>query len=477
MRSIGMAGSVAILLAMAAGSAGTALAIPSPSASPRAASRTLAPPAESAQALDILKRGVGFRTVAGQGQVPAYAAYLAGVLEAGGFARSDITIEPQGETATLTAVYHGREAGKPLVLLGHMDVVEAKAADWGRDPFTATEENGYLFGRGVYDDKFDLSMIIATLVRLKREGFVPKRDIVLLLSGDEETAQHTAEALAPRYRDAYMVLNGDSGGGQLDADGRPLIYDLQAAEKTYADFEISTTNPGGHSSAPGATNAIADLARIIDRIHAYHFPVQSNEITRASFRATAARTPGELGAAMKRFADDPGDAAAAERISREPEYVGQVRTTCVPTMLRGGHALNALPQSATVSINCRIFPGTPVEEVQATLLKVAGDPGAKIRLVVPAFLSGPSPLRPDIMAAIRKAIDVRYPGLPITPVQESGASDSLFFRNLGVPSYGVSGMFMKSGDQFAHGLNERIPLAAIDGALAQWHVLLTELSR
>jgi len=433
---------------------------------------------QSAQALDILKRSVAFKTVAGQGQVPAYAAYLADVLKAAGFAADDIQIERRGETATLIARYRGADASKkPILLAGHMDVVEAKAEDWARDPFTPVAENGYLYGRGVEDNKFDVSMMVATLARLKREGFKPGRDIILALSGDEETDMVTTRALAAELKGAELLLNGDAGGGMLGEDGKPMFYGLQAGEKTYADFEIGFTNPGGHSSRPTKKNAIYQLAQATSQIGAYQFPVQANELTRASLRAASAQTPGEIGQAMKRFADNPADTEAAAVLSADPEWIGQVRTTCVATMMNAGHARNALPQSATLSVNCRIFPGVSIDSVKQKLTEVVADPEAKITVVGDPTSSDASPLRADVMAAIRKAIDARQPGLPIVPSMSAGATDSLHFRAVGVPSYGVAGLFMKPSDAYAHGLNERIPLAAIDGALVQWHILLKELAK
>lgn len=433
-----------------------------------------ATPAENA--LELLKESISFRTVEGQGQVPAFAEFLARRLEAGGIPAADIQITPMGETATLVARYRGTGAKRPLVISAHMDVVEARAADWERDPFTPIVENGYLFGRGSDDNKFDLAMIVTTVLQLKAEGFRPGRDIILALSGDEETSMRTTRALAKEFPDAEFVLNGDGGGGKLDADGKPVVYDLQAGEKTYADFEFTFTSPGGHSSRPSGKNAIAQLARAIDRIAAYHFPPQRNELTRASLEATGERTPGPLGEAMIRFAKT-GDPEAAAELARHPDTVGQIGTTCVPTMLRGGHALNALPQSATVSVNCRIFPGVTVESVRDRLMEVVADPQARVTVLDDPTASDASPLRADIVAAVTKAVHARAPGLPVVPSMSAGATDSLHFRAAGIPSYGVSALFMRSEDSFAHGLNERVPLAAIDGALVQWHVLLTELAK
>lgn len=451
-----------------------ALAIGSPAV---AAGRPVAA-TDVAQAKDILKRSVGFKTVEGQGQVPAYAAYLASVLKQGGFADSDIEIVPAGETAMLIARYPGTDkTKKPIALLGHMDVVAANPADWERDPFTAVEENGYIYGRGSEDNKFDVSMMVATLAQMKAAGFKPKRDFVLTLTGDEETQMATTQQMAARFKDVEMVLNGDGGGGGLGEDGRPLYYALQAGEKSYADYQIEFTNPGGHSSRPGKDNAIYRLAKALDRIGAYHFPAQSNELTRAALKAASSQVGGDLGAAMARFAADPTDTAAAARIAEDPEYVGQVGTTCVATMASAGHAQNALPQRATANINCRIFPGVSVETIKAKLTELVADDTAKITVLGDPHASDASPLRPDVMAAVTKAVHARFPKVAIVPAMSAGATDSLYFRALGVPSYGVGSLFQKPTDSFAHGLNERVPVDGIAPALAHWRSLLTDLSK
>jgi carboxypeptidase PM20D1 len=441
------------------------------------AAATAAPAETQKQAVEILGKSIAFRTVEGQGQVPAYATYLADVLTKAGYAPGDIQIDRMGETATFVARYRGTSSKKPILISAHMDVVEADAKDWTRDPFTMITDGDYHFGRGVEDNKFDLSMIIATMVRLKSEGFKPKRDIILAFSGDEETSQTTTQALAKKFAGAELVLNGDAGGGSLGDDNKPVAYYIQAAEKTYADFEISFTNPGGHSSRPTKENAIYSLARAIDKVAAYEFPVQKSSLTQAYFNETAARASADLSNAMKRFAANPDDKAAVAILSAQPEYVGQLRTTCVATMLKGGHAENALPQRASANVNCRIFPGVPVADVQAKLLDVIGDPSATIKLVSGGVVSDASPLRPDVMSALRKAVNKRNTGLSIVPSMSAGATDSLFFRNAGIPSYGVSGLYMKPSDVYAHGLNERVPVAAVDGALDHWHTLLTTLTR
>lgn len=440
-----------------------------------------ADPAQHAQMLDIWKRMIAIPTVQGRGQMRAMADYIAGLLTRGGFAAEDIRIEGSGDSVSLAARYPGTAPAsarnRPLLLSGHMDVVEAHASDWTRDPFTPVEENGFVYGRGALDMKFGDAVLVSTLLKLKSEGFKPSRDIILVLSGDEETEMATTARLAEQYGEAEILLNADGGGGLLDGKGKPVAFYVQGGEKTYADYEISITNPGGHSSRPGPTNAIYDLARAIDRIAAYRFPPQVNELTRGFFRATGKQVGGELGAAMLRFADDPGDEAAAAKLRAEPEYVGITGTTCVATMLTGGHALNALPQKASVSVNCRIFPGTSIESVRDTLAKVIDNPQATITTLGAPLASDASPLRPDLMKAVRKGIDLSFPGLPIVPQMAAGATDSLYFRAKGVPSYGVLGMFIKPEDDFSHGLNERAPVASIDPALLLMRTLVVDLSK
>lgn len=431
---------------------------------------------DPALAKDILMQSVGFRTVEGAGQVPKLAAYYASVFEHAGFAEADIEITPMGETATLAVTIRGSDPQlKPLLMIGHMDVVAANPADWARDPFVAVEEQGYIFGRGAEDNKYDVAMMVATLARLKQQGWQPRRTITLLLSGDEETHMATTRALAAKYRNAELLLNGDGGGGLLDEDGRPVLYQLQAGEKTYADFEVAFTDAGGHSSAPTPGNPIYRMARAIDRIAAHSFAPMRNELTRASLALSADRIGGAAGEAMRRYART-GDAKAAALLSEYPEFIGQVRTTCVATMAQAGHALNALPQSAKVSVNCRIFPGIAIEAVKAELTEVIADASAMVTVLDDPKGSDASPLRTDVMKAVTAAVGARYPGIPVIPSMSAGATDSLYFRALGVPCYGVSGLFQRGEDGFAHGLNERVPVDGIPAALDQWEGIIRALA-
>jgi acetylornithine deacetylase/succinyl-diaminopimelate desuccinylase-like protein len=320
--------------------------------------------------------------------------------------------------------------------------------------------------------------MVATLARLKAEGYKPRRDVVLALSGGEETDWISTRQLAEALKGAELVLNGDGGGGMLSESGEPISYGLQAGEKTYADFVIEVTDPGGHSSAPTGSNAIYKLAAALDRLAAYKFAPMANELTVASLKAVGRQVGGDLGAAMARYAANPKDAAAAEIIASKPEYVGQIRTTCVATMFNAGHARNALPQRATANVNCRIFPGVPVAAVQQELAQVIAEPGAKISLSDDDNpFADASPLRADVMKAVTKAVKARYPKLEVTPSMSAGATDSLIFRSAGMPSYGVSGLFQRAEDSFAHGLNERVPVSQIAPAIAHWRTLITELAK
>jgi len=437
-------------------------------------------PAAEAQALDVLKHAIAFRTVQGPGnQTPQFAAYLKDQLVAGGFAPDDVTITPVDDTAFLVARYRGSDPKlKPLLLSGHMDVVEAKPADWQRDPFTPVIENGYIYGRGATDMKFADAELIATLVDLKRQKFTPKRDVILVLSGDEETTMKTTQLLAAKFPDAYMLLNADGGGGSLSEDGKPQYFILEGAEKAYGDYTLTITNPGGHSSAPRKENAIYEMAAVLTRIGQHQFTPQLNEITKAYFLAAADRADPRTAAAMRAFAADPTDKDAIATLTADPEEVGHIGTTCVATMVDGGHALNALPQRVTANINCRIFPGTSFQQVQDELTRVAAEPRLQIQFINVGTTASPaSPMRKDVTDAVRAGLDIAYKGVPIVPGQASGASDSMWFRVRGVPSYGVAPIFIKDSDDFSHGLNERTQLFNIAPGVAYWKIVIQRLSK
>ena len=442
---------------------------------------TAAPPDSfERQGVELYRKLISFNTAVGQGQVPVLAEYLATQFRAAGFAASDIHLFPLGETTSMVVRYPGNgSGGRPILLMAHMDVVTARREDWKRDPFTLIEENGYFYGRGTLDVKGGVATITSAFVRLKSEGFVPSRDLIIVFSGDEETTQQTIKDLARNHReliDAEFALNSDGGGGVLDErTGLPLAYSLQTAEKIYESFELTVHNAGGHSSTPRVDNAIYDLAAVLQRLQGYHFPVMSNDTTRRYFAALGKRTPGKLGAAMLGFAAHPQEGAAAATLAANFSYVGDTRTTCVPTLLSGGHADNALPQSATATINCRIFPGVRVDAVQATLQKLAG-PGVQFKRVNEPIESDASPLREDVLAAVTRAVHRRHPGIEVVPQQSSGATDGAVLRSAGIPTYGTGEEFIKDSDDFSHGLNERVPVQSFYDGLDFWHALIVDLA-
>ncbi len=467
---------------MAAGALGMSLAAAGAGTDSKTAAPAAAPPSEAvrAQAREIFAHIVGIESSVGKGKVPLVAKYLAERFKAGGFPDADIHILPLGETASLVVRYRGSGGGgKPIALIAHMDVVTAKRSDWQRDPYTLTEEKGFFYGRGTSDVKQEVALLTATFLRFKAEGYVPARDLIIAFSGDEETEQATARDLVTKHRDlvdAEFALNGDGGGGVLSEDAaKPQIFYVQGAEKSSGQFVLTTHNPGGHSSQPRPDNAIYELADALKAVQGYQFPVKWNEWTLGDFKAASLVTQGPAGEAMARFAADPGNAAAAAEISKTPAYVGRIRTTCVATLLAAGHAENALPQSATATINCRIFPGTSAAEVQKTLQGLVG-PKVEVRQGYEALVSDASPMRQDIMKAVGKAIAASDPGVPVVPTQAAYATDGAVFRNAGIPTYGVGGVFIMDSEEFAHGLNERIRVQEFYKGLTYWDVLIKALA-
>ena len=440
-------------------------------------------PGAVAQTIELAKALIALRSVQGPGnQTPAALAMVKAALVKAGWQDSQVQVTPFNDTAFLVATWPGSDPSlKPLVISGHLDVVEAKRADWQRDPFTPVVENGYLFGRGASDMKFDAALAASSLIELRRSGYKPRRAIVLQFSGDEETTMRSSRVIAEQLKGAEMVLNIDGGGGTLDEQtGKPLYWTWQGAEKTYVDFQLMVTNPGGHSSAPRPVNAIVQLATALERIGAYHFAPEVSPLTKAYFeKAAQFETNPQLAGAMRAFAANPQDQAAVSTLRGNYSYVGKIGTTCVPTMIDGGHAQNALPQRAVANINCRIFPGHSKMSIAAELTAAIGMPEVKLSDVTGEdSISAPaSPMRPDFIAAAEKAMHLINPGLPIFPSQASGASDSMWYRALGVPSYGASPVFSKDSEDFAHGLNERVPLSNAAPGITYYLSLFTDLSK
>jgi acetylornithine deacetylase/succinyl-diaminopimelate desuccinylase-like protein len=431
--------------------------------------------------LEIYRHIIEVDTSKTTGNTPRVARYLADHFLEAGFPAEDVRVVPKEGFASLIVNYRGDGSSgrKPILFLGHMDVVEAYAKDWERPPFELTRDETNFYARGTIDNKFGVAQLTSTFLRLKEEGFVPDRDLILAFSGDEESGMVTTRMMAyemPELVEAEFALNSDAGGGDVSADGRAISYNVQAAEKTYATWEVTVRNPGGHSSRPRDDNAIYELASAVKAIEAHRFPVRWTEMTLAYFQTVGEKLGGELGDAMLRFAYDPADAEAAERLRREPSYVGTTRTTCVVTMLDAGHAENALPQSATATVNCRIFPGIAVAEIEAELKAAVANPAAEFRLLGDPTESPISEMRADVLAAVSKAVHSRYPGLDLITYMESGGTDGMHFRNAGVPTWGVSGIFMNPDEMYAHGLNERVPVKAFYDALDHWSIIIRELT-
>jgi acetylornithine deacetylase/succinyl-diaminopimelate desuccinylase-like protein len=432
--------------------------------------------------LEIYRTIIEIDTSKLRGNTPKVAQYLADALLAAGFPPEDIEVVPKPPFAALVARYRGElgSSKKPILLLGHMDVVEANAEDWERPPFTLTQDDKYFYARGAIDNKFGVAQLTSTFIRLRKEGFVPKRDLIIAFSGDEESGMTTTRMLAyerPDLAEAEFALNSDAGGGALNKQGGAVTYDIQAAEKTYATWEITARNPGGHSSRPRPDNAIYDLVDAIRNIETHRFPVRWSQMTRDYFRVTGEKLGGELGDAMVRFADNPEDRSASDRLALESSYIGTTRTTCVVTMLSAGHAENALPQSATATVNCRIFPGIPVSDIEQTLKDVVDNDAIEFMPLGSEPTESPiSELREDVAAAVSSAVHGRYPDVPIIAYMESGGTDGMHFRRAGIPTWAVSGIFMDPDEMYAHGLNERVPIDSFYAALDHWSIILRELA-
>ena len=417
-------------------------------------------PSHQQLARDILKELIEIDTTDSVGDNTAAAQAMADRLLAAGFPAEDVQVlGPAERKGNLVARYRGRDTGrKPLLLLAHIDVVEADPADWTLPPFTFIEEDGYFYGRGTTDNKDEAAIHIANLIRMKEEGFQPDRDIIVALTADEEGGDHNGvQWLLENHAeliDAEYALN--EGGGGAMKDGRHVANGVQASEKVYQTFTLEVTNPGGHSSLPLKDNAIYHLADALVRIRNHDFPVSLNEVTQLFFERSAELEEGELADAMRGVLQSPPDPAAIAYFSNTPFYNSRLRTTCVATMLNAGHAENALPQRALATINCRVLPGESIDSVENTLATVIGDDQVSMSRVNDANPSPPSPLTPEMLGAIESVTDSLWPGVPVIPMMSTGATDGLYLRNAGIPVYGVSGLFSDINDVRAHGQNERI---------------------
>ena len=445
-----------------------------------------------AKARELLAHAVNIPTVENRGRVPELAKYLAEQYRAAGISSADIKIIPYNSTPknkTAALIVRWRAAGKPtakpaakpIMLMAHMDVVEAKREDWTEsDPFVFAERDGYFYGRGTTNIKQGIAATTAAILKLKASGFKPSRDIIVFYSGDEETNGIGAEKGATEWKallDAEYGLNADGGGGAFAPDGHVIGFALQTAEKTYADYTMTVRNRGGHSSQPRPDNAIYALANALHRLEQYRFTPMLNETTRAYFSVREKTEAGPLGDAMRAWLNNPADNKAADLIESDENEIGHTRTRCVATRLFGGHADNALPQLATATINCRIMPGVDPSEIRSELEKIAADSSVVVTSNATVVSSIASPLRADVFKAYTEAVHARHPGAPIMPEMSTGASDARPFRVAGIPVYGVDGSWgVTPIDNRAHGRDERLPVKALDDNVDHWVSLITALA-
>jgi acetylornithine deacetylase/succinyl-diaminopimelate desuccinylase-like protein len=417
----------------------------------------------------LYKELVETNTTLSVGSCTLAAERMAARLKAAGYPDADIRIlapEDRPKDGNLIAILHGKDPrAAPLMLLAHIDVVEANRADWVRDPFTLIEEGGYFYARGASDDKAMAAVFVDSMVRFREEGFKPRRDIKLALTCGEETADifNGVEWLLKNHPDtlkAGLALN-EGAGGRLDAAGRPQFLGIQAGEKVYQDFTLEITNPGGHSSRPLKDNAIYRLSNALARLGAHDFPVALNDATRLNFTEVAKLETPETAAALRAVVADPANAEAVAQVSRDPSRNSMMRTTCVATMVNAGHAPNALPQRAAANVNCRILPGVSVAQVQADLAAVFADSGIRITPLGDADPSTPPPLTEAVLGPARKVAATIWPGVPLIPAMSTGATDGRFTNAAGTPTYGLSGMFGDPDGGGTHGLNERIRVRSL----------------
>jgi acetylornithine deacetylase/succinyl-diaminopimelate desuccinylase-like protein len=428
---------------------------------------------------EILRELVEINTSDSAGHTREAAEAMQRRLIAAGFPAADVKV--LGETPkyqSLVARFRGSNpSAKPILMIAHLDVVDARKEDWTTDPYKLVEKDGWLYGRGTTDNKAGAAILVANFIRLKAEGFIPSRDLIIALSADEETSGASIQWLVSRNRpliDAEFVLNTDAGGGEL-RDGKPVGFGVQTAEKVYITYELTVRNKGGHSSLPERDNAIYRLSAGLGRLARYEFPVRLNETTRTFFERAAATQSPAVAADMRALAKT-GDAAAARRLSAVPLFNATMRTTCVATRLDGGHADNALPQMAKATVNCRLLPGYPPDSATAALRRIVADTAIEVRVSDAPTLSPASPLRADVMGPVESLAKKRWPGVTIIPEMSTGATDGLYLRNAGMPVYGVGAIFERIDDIRAHGKDERINIGVFHDAAEYWYDLVKALA-
>jgi acetylornithine deacetylase/succinyl-diaminopimelate desuccinylase-like protein len=444
---------------------------------------TVPPPMDLQLARDMLKSLVEINSTHQYGSTAAAKA-IQGWLSSAGFAPEDVVFLAPPEHPTKGNVvvrYRGKHLGAPVLFLGHLDVVEAKPEDWSVDPFHLTERDGWFYGRGTIDMKDGDAALVESLIRLRREKFVPQRDVIVAFTADEEAG---GDANGPAFLlkehrdliDAALVVNLDGGGGD-SKNGKREFFELGTSEKTYLTFSLETTSPGGHGSLPGPDNAIYRLAAGLGRIASFEFPVMLTATTRASFDALAALESGQTAADMHAVAMTPPDLAAAQRLSQNVRLNAQLRTTCVATLISGGHAENALPQRARATIQCRMMPGDTAANVQALLLAALDDPAIRLTQDAPPIVSPESPPTPEILKKVAVLAHSMWAGVPIIPIMATGFSDDRQTRNAGMPSYDISGVWNDVDENRAHGRDERIGIDAFDESVEFTYRLIKEMGK
>ena len=436
-----------------------ALALVALASAAGARAQELVSDAERAQVREIYQELVETDTTHSSGSTTAAADKVAARLRAAGIPAADLVqLGPSPTKGNLVARLHGRGPEKALILLAHLDVVEAKREDWSVDPFLLLEQDGYFYGRGTLDDKAMAAIFTTLFIRLARDRVPLRRDVVLALTADEEAGnENGADWLLREHRelvDGALVLN-EGGGGWL-RQGKYLVLPVQSSEKTYMDYALRVTDKGGHSSLPTPENAIYRLAAGLGRVQKLVFPVELNEVTRAFLSRAAATEPKDIGGAMRALAANSQDVVAAKRLSREPRYNALIRTTCVATQVQAGHARNALPQSAVANVNCRILPGHSAEEVRKALVGALADPKIQVALDEKEIAGPRATIDAALLETVEHVAADLFPGVPVVPTMSSGATDSKYFRLGGIPAYGVSGIFTDIDDVRAHGRDERV---------------------
>jgi acetylornithine deacetylase/succinyl-diaminopimelate desuccinylase-like protein len=460
-----------------------------PQVSPRSYAQAALPGAsveDRALARSIFKELIEINTTdTPRGDVTAATAAMEKRFLDAGFARQDVQLlgpDPRKQNLVVRMRAEGTPTEKPVLFLCHMDVVEALRSDWTTDPFELAEKDGFFYGRGTEDMKDGDAALVATFLRLHSAGYKPKRDLILALTADEEGGKFNgAQWLVNQHRDlvdAAFVINLDAGGVQLE-HGRPVVAAVEATEKVYSDFQITAVNRGGHSSLPRPDNAIYELTAALNKLATFSFPFELNDVTRAYFRKLAEQESPQAAATIRAILATPPDMAAVAHLSAEPSFNANLRTTCVATRLYAGHANNALPQTAQVNVNCRIFPGHSPEEIRQKLIEVFGDNKLTVKYVSDAGavsdaapnrkpISPPAP-NPEVFDPLTRLVNAIWPGVPVTPLMENGASDSIYFAQAGIPCYGFSAIAMERGDDRAHGRDERIPVDSYWKSLDFFH--------